>query len=219
MSLNTVMLQYKEYSLEAVQMAGQIWLRGAQIAPPLGLSSDRRVREVFERNREEFTADESRIVTLPTDGGPQEFRVFSLRGTRLLALLARTPEAKAFRRWVLDLLEGRLRRQPVQTVLALPGTHVLPRDTVDALDQVAAVLEEGHPARALVRELIEGRRPLSENPALLHLANRLEGARNLHGEANRMYSEIAREARRIGFSLEAVKQTAKQRRLAGDVHA
>jgi prophage antirepressor-like protein len=36
---------------------------------------------------------------------PPQVRVFSLRGAHLIAMLARTPVAKAFRRWVLDVLE------------------------------------------------------------------------------------------------------------------
>lgn len=35
----------------------------------------------------------------------QETRIFSLRGCHLLAMFARTPVAKEFRRWVLDVLE------------------------------------------------------------------------------------------------------------------
>lgn len=34
-----------------------------------------------------------------------KIRIFSLRGCHLLAMLARTPVAEAFRRWVLDVLE------------------------------------------------------------------------------------------------------------------
>jgi prophage antirepressor-like protein len=212
MNVSTITLQYNQHAMEAVQFGGQMWLRVDQIAPPLGFTHSRNVRLVYERNSEEFTNDETRIVNLPSAGGAQEVRVFSLRGTRLLALLARTPEAKAFRRWVLDLLDGRMRRQPAQGALSLPGTFMLPKDTVEALDEVAALLELDHPARALVQELIEGRRAVSDNPALLHLVSRLEGARNLHGEANRMYSDIARQAQRMGFSLEAVKSEAKRQR-------
>ena len=212
MNLTTIVLQYHGAPIEAVQMKAQIWLRVDHLVPPLGLGSRRALMTIYERNRDEFGADETQMASLPTAGGVQDIRVFSLRGARLLALLARTPEAKAFRRWVLDLLEGRTRRQPVQTVLSLPGTFSLPKDTVEALDEVAALLEPDHPARALVQDLIEGRRPVSENPALLHLAHRLDGARKLHGEANRLYSEIAREAQRMGFSLEAVKSEAKRQR-------
>ena len=42
-----------------------------------------------------------------TAGGRQPVRIFSPRGCYLLGMLARTERAKAFRRWVLDVLEGR----------------------------------------------------------------------------------------------------------------
>jgi hypothetical protein len=64
----------------------------------------------------------------------------------------------------------------------------------------------------VVQELLDGRRQVSADPALEHLAARLDGARKLHGEANRMYSEIARDSRRIGYSLESVKAEAKRLR-------
>jgi prophage antirepressor-like protein len=45
-------------------------------------------------------------------------RIFSLRGAYLLGMLARTPKAEAFRRWVLDVLEG-ITRAPADTQAAL----------------------------------------------------------------------------------------------------
>ncbi len=135
--------------------------------------------------------------------------MFSLRGTRLLALLARTPEAKAFRRWVLDLLEGKVRRQPVQAQLALPGTYRLPTDTVRVLNEVADMLEPNHPAQAMLNDLRTGARPLADDPALEHLAERFRGLRATQGDLNRGYRLIAQEARRIGYSWEAVKLAAR----------
>ena len=34
------------------------------------------------------------VATLPTEGGPQEICIFSLRGCHLLAMFVRTPVAK-----------------------------------------------------------------------------------------------------------------------------
>ncbi len=90
-----------------IDREGHKWLRVDQIGPSLGYTSypDRAVRKLYERNADEFGARETALVTLDTAGGPQQVRVFSLRGVRLLALLARTDRAKRFRRWVLDLIE------------------------------------------------------------------------------------------------------------------
>lgn len=209
MNTMTTTLHYHQHALEAVHMGGQMWLRVDQLVPPLGLGSRRAVMVIYERNRDEFTADETRLITLNTDGGPQEVRVFSLRGARLLALLARTPEAKAFRRWVLDLLEGKVQRQPVQGALALPGTYQLPADTVRALDQVASLLEAGHPALLALQDLRIGARALPSDPTLDHLAERFRGVRQQHGEVNKGYRAIAQDARRYGYSWEAVKLAAR----------
>lgn len=53
----------------------------------------------------------------------RDVRVFSLRGAHLIAMLARTDRAKAFRRWVLDLLDGPAEAQPPAhaPLLALDG--------------------------------------------------------------------------------------------------
>lgn len=46
------------------------------------------------------------LVKLPTERGEQEVRIFSPRGCYALAMFSRTKVAKAFRRWVLDVLES-----------------------------------------------------------------------------------------------------------------
>ena len=40
-------------------------------------------------------------------------RVFSLRGAHLLAMFARTPVAKEFRKWVLDILDREVEQSPI----------------------------------------------------------------------------------------------------------
>ena len=45
------------------------------------------------------------LIEVPTAGGIQTVRVFSLRGAHLLGMLARSERAKEFRRWVLDTIE------------------------------------------------------------------------------------------------------------------
>lgn len=104
---NTLVLHYDRTRFDAVRRDGQVWLRGDQIAPPLGYRDERNVRLLYQRHQHEFTADEATVILEQTAGGPQQVRVFSLRGVRLLAMLARTEPAARFRRWVLDLLEGR----------------------------------------------------------------------------------------------------------------
>lgn len=61
--------------------------------------------KLYDRNADEFTDSMTQVIELPTAGGKQQVRVFSLRGCHLLGMLARTKVAKEFRRWVLDVLE------------------------------------------------------------------------------------------------------------------
>jgi hypothetical protein len=103
----TITLHYDRTVFDALQEGGQIWLRVSQIDLPLGFSHPNQVTRLYNRHRDEFTSDEARMIVEETAGGPQQVRVFSLRGARLLAMLARTEPAARFRRWLLDLLEGR----------------------------------------------------------------------------------------------------------------
>jgi len=133
----TVTLIYRGTHLEGLRMEGEIWLRVSQIDLPLGFTHSNQVTRLFNRHADEFTSDETRLIVEQTAGGPQQVRVFSLRGARLLAMLARTEPAARFRRWILDLLEG---RTPVARPNALP---------IDNLDEVVRVLATPLVAEAL----------------------------------------------------------------------
>lgn len=67
----------------------------------------KRLNELYQRHADEFTETMTAMVKLHTAGGVQMVRVFSLRGCHLLGMLARTPVAKEFRRWALDVIENR----------------------------------------------------------------------------------------------------------------
>jgi len=100
-------LLYDRTRLDGLRMEGQIWLRDHQIGAPLGFAHNRAVLNLYNRHSDEFTADETRLILEQTGGGSQQVRVFSTRGALLLTILARTPPAARFRRWLLDLLEGK----------------------------------------------------------------------------------------------------------------
>ena len=92
--------------IELIRRNGVPWIRGRQIADALGYKGKNQVvDDLFSRNADEFTPEMTAVIDLPTAGGVQKVRVFSPRGCYLLAMMARTPKAKAFRVWVLDVLE------------------------------------------------------------------------------------------------------------------
>lgn len=121
----SITLHYDRTAIDALQEGGQIWLRVGQIVHPLGFAEERNLRKLWERHADEFTSDETRLIVEDTAGGPQQVRVFSLRGARLLAMLARTEPAARFRRWLLDLLEGRapVSRPASDALENLPAAH------------------------------------------------------------------------------------------------
>ena len=117
-------LTFQTVEFKVIDHKGQIWLTMRDITAALYSGTEggdtsvtplaeRAMRRVFARHAHEFTADMTALVKVldpePRSGVPAQrraVRIFSLRGAYLLGMLARTPKAEAFRRWVLDVLEG-----------------------------------------------------------------------------------------------------------------
>jgi hypothetical protein len=100
-------LTFQNHPLYLLEVDGEQWVRGLQIATALGFKNPAQdFKNLYTRNESEFTEHMTRVVDLPTAGGVQQVRVFTLRGAHLLGMLARTPVATAFRRWILDVLDG-----------------------------------------------------------------------------------------------------------------
>lgn len=101
-------LRFQSTEFDVVDIHGQAWLRCPQIGDALGYAKEGRIAidRLYKSNADEFTSDLTQVIELPTAGGRQQVRIFSLRGAHLLGMLARTEVAKAFRRWVLDVLDG-----------------------------------------------------------------------------------------------------------------
>lgn len=105
---NTNVLVFESTEFDVVDIHQIPWLRGPQIADALAMRDRRGIHDLYTRNADEFTDDMTQVIDLPTAGGIQPVRIFSPRGCYLLGMLARTEKAKAFRSWVLDVLEGRI---------------------------------------------------------------------------------------------------------------
>ena len=99
-------LSFRDVNFDITDIHGQPWLRGLQVASALGYKNPAAdIVNLYNRNADEFTDSMTQVIELPTAGGKQQVRVFSLRGCHLLGMLARTKVAKEFRHWVLDVLE------------------------------------------------------------------------------------------------------------------
>lgn len=117
---DTAILAFENIEFDVVDIHNVPWLRAPQIEGALGYEKRDAVGQLYARNADEFSAEMTQVVELTTAGGRQPVRIFSPRGCYLLGMLARTELAKAFRRWVLDVLEG---RQPARKV----GTLTVPQ--------------------------------------------------------------------------------------------
>ncbi|WP_153705621.1 BRO-N domain-containing protein [Eikenella exigua] len=144
-------LSFRNVSFDITDIHGQPWLRSPQIAVALGYNRTDRINEVYARNADEFTDSMTQVIELPTAGGKQQVRVFSLRGCHLLGMLARTKVAKEFRHWVLDVLEKEVSGS-LQASKALPsGLTYEQQEQVKALHRmlVGAVPRE-HQAKLAI---------------------------------------------------------------------
>lgn len=97
-------LTFKSQTIIPVIVNNLPYLRVPQIEDALNYRSGK-LLQIYNRHADEFTPDMSFLTTIDTNGGKQQVRVFSLRGCHLLAMFSKTPVAKEFRRWVLDLIE------------------------------------------------------------------------------------------------------------------
>ena len=109
-------LTFATLTIQTIDRDGERWLTISDIAAALypyenkGRSQseapfEKRVRNLYARHAEEFSDSMTALIEVQTAGGVQKIRVFSLRGAHLLGMFARSKRAKAFRRWVLDIIE------------------------------------------------------------------------------------------------------------------
>jgi len=96
------------------QNDNQIWITSAELANALGYKQADAVTKIFNRNSDEFTRDMTQMINNPQTPN-LGVRVFSLRGCHLITFFARTPVAKEFRKWVLDVLDNEVLQQQIDT--------------------------------------------------------------------------------------------------------
>lgn len=145
-------LTFNDVTLTPITHQNSLWIRAAELARALGYGRENQVSRLYRSNADEFTPEMTQLIEIsdgPESGLSIRSRIFSLRGCHLLAMFARTPVAKAFRRWVLDVLEKyaaeqQSRSRPLAEDMVLP-----PADApISPADQ--SILQ------ALVRAKVEG---------------------------------------------------------------
>ena len=147
----TQVLVFNEITLSPVTYQNSLWIRATELARALGYSDTRKIAHLYERNADEFTPDMTQLIEIsdvPEMGTLENLRrkarIFSLRGCHLVAMFARTPVAKAFRRWVLDVLDKLDAEQH-----AAPSSPT-PDDFTGTLSITPSSVADRKPLRALV---------------------------------------------------------------------
>ncbi|WP_257812297.1 P22AR C-terminal domain-containing protein [Aggregatibacter actinomycetemcomitans] len=113
-------LTFQTTTLSVINQHNQTYFTSSELGKGLGYANPlQSVTNLYNSNADEFTAEMTALIDMPTAGGVQKVRIFSLRGAHLIAMFARTKVAKAFRRWVLDILD-REAQQPKQLALPQP---------------------------------------------------------------------------------------------------
>ncbi|AYO54226.1 BRO-N domain-containing protein [Acinetobacter wuhouensis] len=116
--MGSLTLSFNEVNFSPMVQDGQTYLTSIELAVALGYADTRSVTKIFNRYADEFTLkmtkiiESSEVANLSTSNLVIKTRIFSLRGCHLIAMFARTPVAKEFRKWVLDILDKEV-GQPV----------------------------------------------------------------------------------------------------------
>jgi len=105
--MNTIKLaDFHGHPIEILDRDGTPWVTGEEIGKALGFAHPRQgINKIYRRYADEFTAEMTVEPNLGSTSGYKEVRIYSPRGAHLIAMFARTDKAKAFRQWVLDVLE------------------------------------------------------------------------------------------------------------------
>lgn len=96
-------LAFRDVTFDVRTIRNTTYITSAQLAAALGYATENAVTKIYHRNADEFTVEMT--VTQNGSGGQLPTRLFSLRGAHLVAMFARTPVAKDFRKWILDVLD------------------------------------------------------------------------------------------------------------------
>lgn len=122
----TTSLCFNDFTFSPVTRDNQPWIRASELSRALGYGRENQISRLYRSNADEFTPEMTQVIEIvdgPDSGLSVTARIFSLRGCHLLAMFARTPVAKAFRKWCLDVIEQYGERVPVAEPVSIDATR------------------------------------------------------------------------------------------------
>lgn len=163
-----------------IDHAGRLWLTSEEVGRCLGYNeanASAGIRNLYNRNRDEFTEEDTCRINLMRQGQNREMLMFSETGCRLLAFFSNTDRAKSFRAWAKQALAAPAAASmaPTPSDAALVAmAQVLSR--VDRLCGVVEKLIETLPAILSAQRPRVRRPPIFEKDLPLIFALREQGA-------------------------------------------
>lgn len=124
-------VQFNSQQIELINRNNQPFITQIQLGRALGYTRGDVVGQLYKAHSDEFTPDMTCTSDLLVQGQKRKVRVFSLRGCHLLAMFSKTPVAKEFRKWVLDLIESHNQAVSQKQVSSLAQIDV--NEIVDAI--------------------------------------------------------------------------------------
>ncbi|AWK14185.1 BRO family protein [Candidatus Fukatsuia symbiotica] len=117
----TIQLTFRSYQFELITRDNKVWFTSVQLIQALEYVDESAVNRIYARHSDEFSSCMTTSVKLTENGINNSLReidtrLFSLRGAHLVAMFARTPVAKEFRKWVLDILDNEMDNVSLQSV-------------------------------------------------------------------------------------------------------
>lgn len=146
----TTVLTFNNVALSPITYQNSLWIRAVELARALGYSDGSIVSRLYRKHADEFAPEMTQLIEISAEdrsgllGSAGRCRIFSLRGCHLVAMFARTPVAKAFRRWVLDVLDKLDAEQHAAS------SSPTPDDFTGTLSITPSTTEDRKPLRALV---------------------------------------------------------------------
>lgn len=108
-------LTFQNITLTPIKTDSQIWLTSGELAKALNYADQSSVNKIYDRNADEFSDSMTALIPNPQMKNAK-IRIFSLRGCHLVAMLSKTKIAKAFRQWVLDILDKEVGQPKIERI-------------------------------------------------------------------------------------------------------
>lgn len=104
-------LNFGAHEIKTVTRGGIAWMSNEELGKALEYADPApAISRLYNRVADEFTPTMTKVIKVATAGGKQAVRFFSLRGAHMIAMFSRTPVAKAFRVWVLNVLDAEVQK-------------------------------------------------------------------------------------------------------------